>query len=128
MYVPYNPNPLSKNVDDCVIRALTKVLDCTWDEAFMAATIYAFIYKDLQNSNYVLGKLLRAKGFIKRPIPDTCPDCYTIAQFAHDNKEGAFVVGTGNHVVAVVDGDYYDSRDSGYEIPIFYWRRKYATV
>lgn len=37
---------------------------------------------------------------------------------------GRYIVGTGNHAVAVVDGDYYDSWDSGNEILSFFWRMK----
>jgi hypothetical protein len=37
---------------------------------------------------------------------------------------GTFVLGTGDHAVTVVDGDYYDSFDSGQMIPIVYYRKE----
>ena len=33
-----------------------------------------------------------------------------------------YLIGTGSHAVAVIDGDYYDSWDSGNEIPAYFWR------
>ena len=32
MYKYFNPNPKNNNANDCVIRALCKVLDKSWDE------------------------------------------------------------------------------------------------
>ena len=57
-------------------------------------------------------------------IPNTCPDCYTIADFCNDHPYGTYILATGTHVVAVIDGDYYDTWDSGNEIPIFYWQKE----
>ena len=39
-----------------------------------------------------------------------------------DNPEGVYVVGLDSHVVAVIDGIYIDTWDSGNEIPIYYWK------
>lgn len=71
--------------------------------------------------NAAFGAVLRQHGFERKIIPNTCPDCYTIKDFCRDNPEGVFVVGTGSHVVAVIDGDYIDSFDSGDLLAIFYW-------
>ena len=37
---------------------------------------------------------------------------------------GTYVLATNNHVVAVVDGNYYDTWDSGDETPIYVWRKE----
>lgn len=124
MYLYYNANPLGKNVDDCAIRALSLALHISWDEAFMATAIYAFMEKDMPRGNTVWGKVLRANGFRRYHIPDSCPDCYTIADFADDHPDGVFVVCTGTHVVTIIHGVYYDTSDCGNEVPIFYWRRE----
>ena len=46
-------------------------------------------------------------------------------QFSYDHPEGEYILGTGNHVVTVINGDYYDTWDSGNEIPIYYFERTY---
>ena len=79
---------------------------------------------DMPSANRVWGEYLRSLGFVRRTIPDNCPDCYTVRDFCRDNPIGEFILGTGEHVIAVVDGDYYDSWDSGREIPIYYFERQ----
>ena len=64
------------------------------------------------------------RGFTMHPLPNTCPRCYTVSRFAADHPYGKFLVKTPGHVIAVVDGDYYDSRDTGGEVPIYYWRKE----
>ena len=41
-----------------------------------------------------------------------------------EHSRGTYVVGTGTHAIAVVDGCYYDAWDSGNEIVLYYWKRK----
>ena len=127
MWEQYNPNPSRKSVGDCVIRALTKVLDISWEQAFIELAIQAFLMSDMPSSNSVWGALLKSKGFSKHVIPDSCPDCYTIKDFATDHS-GIYVACTGTHVVAVIDGVYFDSWDSGNEVPIFYWRKSHGRI
>lgn len=64
---------------------------------------------------------MRELGYRRETIPNTCPDCYSLREFCRDNPSGSFLVGTGDHVIAAVDGDYYDTWDSGDTIPIYYW-------
>lgn len=78
---------------------------------------------DWGNSNSVWDAYLREKGFIRAAIPNTCPECYTVEDFARENPKGLFVVATGSHAIAVADGDVYDSWDSTQEIPTYYYFR-----
>lgn len=124
MYKYYQPNPQQKKTDDCVIRALTKALDCDWDTASVYAMTQQIRDADIYVKNYVWGNLLLRNGYTKHSLPNTCPDCYTIKDFANDYRRGTYIVGTGDHVLAVIDGDYYDSFDSGEMIPILYYRKE----
>ena len=74
-------------------------------------------------SNDVWDSYLRGWGFIRRVIPNTCPDCYTVWDFCNDNPEGSYILAIGDHIVAVVSGNYYDSWDSGSEVPIYYYTK-----
>lgn len=123
-FIPYNPNPEKVLVGDCVVRAISKVLDQDWDDTYLGICIQGLIMKDMPSSNTVWGAYLRLRGFVKKAIPNTCPDCYTIREFAEENQNGAFVLGTGTHAVAVVNGDYYDTSDSGDEVPLYFWMKK----
>lgn len=78
---------------------------------------------DMPSSNSVWGAVLRQNGFYRHTIPNTCPDCYTINDFAADHPKGVYVVCTGNHVCTIRDGMVFDSWDSTQEIPQFYWAK-----
>ena len=127
MYIYYNPNPLGKQVGDCSIRAITKFLSMTWDEAYDSLCREGKRMADMPAGNAVWASLLKKNGCISAPIINTCPACYTIADFCADNPYGEFLLATGNHVVAVCDGNYYDSWDSGNEVPLFVWLKKGET-
>lgn len=123
-FVYYNPNPEREIVGDCVVRAVAKLTGESWDDVYLGLCTQGFVMKDLPNANHVWGAYLRTRGFVRMPVPNTCPDCYTVAEFCEDNQNGKFLLATGEHAVAVVDGDYYDTWDSGNEVPIYFWTRK----
>lgn len=123
-YSYYNPNPLRKQNGDCTVRAIAKALNKTWDSAYIDLASHGFFLKDMPSSNVVVNSYLHSKGFRRYAISNLCPDCYTIKDFANDHKNGTFIVGTGTHVVCVQNGRYYDSWQSGDEIPEYYWRKE----
>ena len=120
----FNPNPAGRNVGDCSIRAVSAALGVDWETAYAMIAKAGFNMNDVISSNSVWGAVLRMNGFYRHILPNTCPDCYTIEEFAEDHPKGTFVVGTGNHVVTVKNGEILDSWDSSMEIPIYYWSRK----
>ena len=117
----FNPNPVSRNVGDCAVRAVSAALDVDWETAFALISNNAYQMGDMPSSNAVFGSVLRQHGFKRHIIPNTCPDCYSIGQFAADHPNGIYVVGTGNHVVTVKNGWILDTWNSSNEIPVYYW-------
>lgn len=124
MYIHANPNPNGAYVEDCVIRAIAIATNRSWDETAIYLFLQAFIMKNMPSVNKVWGALLTSIGFRQYALPNTCPDCYTIRDFCIDNPDGIFILATGSHVVAVINGDYYDAWDSGDELPTSVWRRE----
>lgn len=123
-YKYYNPNPVNNDTGDCVVRAISKALNQTWDEIYWDLCDQGYLMGDWGDSNRVWDTYLRENGFIRKVIPNTCPHCYTVEDFCHDNPYGIFILATGNHVVAVIDGIAYDSWNSLREVPIFYYVRQ----
>ena len=124
MWVNYNPNPIAARVIDCSIRALCKVTGKDWQDVYLEVAMLGFQMCDMPSSNAVWGAFLRKHGWRRYAIPNECPDCYTIRQFCIDHPRGKYVVCPSGHVVAVCDGDYYDTWDSGREVPMFYWSKE----
>lgn len=124
MFRYYNSNPVGRNrVGDCGIRALSKALGMSWDEAFDILSYNAKQMGDMMDSKVVMTATLRQFGFIKEMLPHTCPDCLTVREFCQENPVGTYILGTQSHIVTAVDGDYFDIWDSGDEIVDCFWTR-----
>ena len=123
-FVYYNPNPQNKLVGDCVIRAIAKLTGKDWEDAYMDVVLQGFRMHDMPSANHVWGSYLIESGYTKNVLPDTCPECYTVDAFTRDHPTGSFLLAMGTHVVAVENGDYYDTWDSGTEIPIYYFEKR----
>lgn len=121
MWIEYQPNPTGRAVGDCAVRAISKALDVDWETAFSMLAGAGFRMGDMPNSNAVIAAVLRQNGFYRKAVQNTCPDCYTAADFCEDHPEGVFVLGFGTHIATVEDGDIFDAWDSSQEIPLYYW-------
>ena len=124
MFVEWNENPTGRRVGDCAVRAVAKALGISWERAYAMLALNGFLMGDMPSSNSVWGALLRQNGFKARTLPDSCPECYTAADFATDHPDGVYVLGFGNHVATIVDGDIYDAWDSSDEIPQYVWYKE----
>lgn len=124
MWVEYNPNPAQARAGDCAVRAIAKALNIDWESAYAKVAVNGFLMGDVISSNAVWGSVLRQNGFTREIIPNSCPDCYTLADFSKDHPKGTFVVALPGHVAAVVDGNIYDSWDSSELVPLYYWREE----
>ena len=78
--------------------------------------------KNMPSVDVVWGTYLYSMGFRRGIIPDTCPLCYTVRDFSEDNPKGTYILATNSHVIAVVNGNYFDAWDSGDEVPTTVWR------
>ena len=123
-YVMENPNPSGSYVGDCVVRAISLANHEDWKVTFIGLCVQGYEMCDMPSSNKVWGEYLKRKGYHRFIIPDTCPECYTVKRFSEDHPTGTYILGTGTHVVAVINGNYIDSWNSGDEIPIYYWYKE----
>lgn len=121
-YKYFNNNPNLNITEDCAVRAISKVLNISWDDAFDLLTRVAKNMGVMPSSKDATAAVLRMNGFYRETFPD-CYKCYTVRDFAERNPVGKYVLDTGSHVVAVVDGDWYDMWDSHDETVYFFWTR-----
>jgi hypothetical protein len=52
------------------------------------------------------------------------PNCLTVREFAERYDNGRYLLFVGGHVVAVIEGKYYDTWDSGDKIVIYYFQKE----
>lgn len=124
MWEKYNPNPVKgQRVGDCTVRAISKATGQDWETTYAGLTAYGFMLCDMPNANWVWGAYLEDKGFYQSIIDRHGQRIYTVEDFCKDNPKGIYILAIDSHVVCVIDGIYYDSWDSGKEIPIYVWRR-----
>ena len=124
MFIKENLNPQKKNVGDCVIRAISTLLNQGWDTTFLGLTVQAFIDADMPSSDSVWNNYLIYKGYERQVIPSVCPNCITVREFAKNNPHGRYLLFVGGHVVAVVEGDYIDTWDSGDKVVIYFFQKR----
>lgn len=130
MWTPTNLNPRydkynrQKRAGDCTIRAIALVTGQTWESTYVAVAFQGFKDGEMPSGNATWGNYLESIGFTFHRLRDTCPSCYTVHDFAIDNPYGTFVLGTGDHAVAVIDGIVYDMWDSRNETPIYFYSKE----
>lgn len=124
MYVFFNNNPKGLKIGDCVVRAISAALNQPWERTYIDLCIEGFMFSDMPNSNAIWASYLRSKGFKRSVIPDTCPDCYTLSQFAREHPEGTYIVCTGSHVACIKNGRLLDTWDSSGETVAYYFTKE----
>ena len=119
----FNENPDGKNVGDCTVRAISTVLDQSWEETYTELCMQGFLMRDMPSSNAVWGAYLRSKSFKRCIIPEADTEGYTVADFCRDYPTGTYLLALSGHVVAVKNGEYFDTFDSGGETPLYSWEK-----
>ena len=124
MWIEFNNNPAGRRVGDCAVRAVSVALDIDWETAYSMIAAAGYAMGDMPSADHVWGAVLRQNGFYREAVPNTCPDCYTAADFCEDHPQGVYVLGFGGHAATVKDGNLYDSWNSENEVPVYFWHRK----
>jgi hypothetical protein len=120
----YNANPRHKRVGDCTVRAISTVLDEDWEKVYVDLFVQGLKMHDMMSSNAVWGAYLFERGFRRSMLPCDQYLCMTIKDFCRKFPVGRYLVCPQNHIVAVIDGQYFDTWDSGDEVINFYWKKE----
>lgn len=124
-YRRFNPNPAARNVGDCTVRAISKATGQGWGNTYLALCVQGYLDGDMPSANATWGSYLKKLGYRRHIVPDTCHDCFTVADFARENPHGTYILALSGHVVCVEDGDYFDAWDSGNEPVLYFWEKEY---
>lgn len=121
MFIQFNGNPCGKTTGDCVIRAISIVENKPWRSVYLSLCVEGYEKCTFGDDNQTWEKYLESLGYRRFDIPET--KGYKLSDFANSHKEGKFIVGTGSHAVAVVNGDIIDAWDSSEEKPVYYFSK-----
>lgn len=125
-YKYYQPNSkdLKDKYGDCVIRALTKVTGKEWLQVFEELVPIAKDFQCMPNGKPCYEAYLKQNGFTYQGVSNAKGTKRpTVDRFAKDHPQGVYFLRVANHCVAVVDGIYYDTWDSGTKSLYGYWSK-----
>lgn len=128
-YKYYQPNDkdLKDEYGDCTIRAISKIYDCDWLDAFSIQLEYCLEYQIANIFSAplrVVKEIMIKMGFEYYSCPaQKGKPRMTVNNFAKMHKQGRYILNLANHIVAVVDGYYYDTWDSGYKCVYGYYKK-----
>ncbi|MBQ2173825.1 MAG: hypothetical protein II453_01745 [Alphaproteobacteria bacterium] len=100
---------------------MAKVLNQPWRRTYIELAVYGYAIADLPSADAVWNVYLLDKGLKKYVLPSDCPNCMTVREFSERYKEGRYLLYVGEHVTACINGDYYDTWDSGDRIVIYFF-------
>lgn len=118
VYFQPNDKDLKDKYGDCTIRALCKALNCTCLEAF--DKVLPFMRKSQCLWNSAPQKLVKEwfeqLGFVYHGVSNKSGSKRpTVEDFAKNHPNGTYIVKVAHHQVAVVNGKYYDTWNSGWK-------------
>lgn len=118
-YKYYQPNKLDLKDEygDCTIRAMCKIFEKEWAEVFEMLIPLIRKYQIMpnymfyaKNSDKIAEDIGLVRGVISVKRGKRRP---TVAEFAKTHPTGKYIAKVAHHVVAVVDGCYFDTWDCG---------------
>lgn len=113
----------NKIADDCAIRAIMKLTGKTWVEIYDELCDIGRNKKRMPNEWKVIEIWLRNHGYVKYTYGKIIKGDikWKVSEFAENNQEGKYILNLAHHVVACIDGYYYDSWDPGdYKVLTYY--------
>ena len=109
MWKYHNSNPKKREVNDCVIRAISKAEDRSWDEVYSELSTLA------QSQKILLDDMRFVEPYLDGKYERICYKCngcrMTVGEFIDKNQEGTYLVTMQGHITCVKNGILYDTWD-----------------
>ncbi len=119
----FQPNPLGNETGDCTIRAYCAAESMEWDEAYEMATKYGKDLALMFNEKKVIDKIVEGHfGYKKVKLKKN--EQMTVNEFCTLHDKGTYILNVPRHLVTVIDGEFWDSWDSGDKKVSSYYERE----
>lgn len=126
MFIKYDANGKTIKAGDCVIRALSKALNQSWEDIYRDLCEIGLKKHRMPNDRVVWGEYLKKKGWIKCSEPRNWDNTrMTVEAAVKYIKNKVLIINAGNlHVTCAIDGDVYDTWNCSKKTMHTYWIRK----
>ena len=109
MWRYYNSNPTKREVNDCVIRAISKAENKSWDEVYSELSTLA------QEQRILLDDMRFVEPYLDSKYERICYKCdgcrMTVSEFIERNPQGTYLVTMQGHITCVKNGTLFDTWD-----------------
>lgn len=105
MYQYYNANPQNRQIDDCVVRALSLLSGETWRDMYAELSYLA------KKEGYMIDNVEFVENYLDSKYKRECHYSKTLGEFVNEFPKGKYAVTMDNHITAVVDGIVLDTFD-----------------
>lgn len=124
-FVYQNRNPLKQECADSVVRALSHALDKDWLTVYSElCKLGAQLYR-MPNDKDCYTAYLMHHGFYRVGISHRKGARRpTVCSFAASHPHGIYILQIAHHLVAVKDGQFFDTVDHGEKCLYGYWMKQ----
>ena len=121
-FIKENKNPKTDRAGDCVIRALAKAENKSWEEIFQDLVKISLKKCRLPNEKKVYEQYLKDLGYTKYKMP-VKPNGkkYTVKEYFTKTNKKPIVVTTRKHMTCIIDNKLYDTWDCSNKVLSNYW-------
>ena len=98
--------------------------DREWLEVFKELVVKAAFFQCMPNEKTCYEAVLKDNRFVYHGVSNSKgAKRPTVNSFVESHKDGTYVLRTAHHIVAVKDGYFWDSWDSGSKCLYGYWEQ-----
>lgn len=106
MWIYYNCNPLKREVNDCVVRAISLAESKSWNYTYQKLSRLAKHEATLLDDTTFVEKYLNAR------YPTVCYRCngkrMMVADFLREHPKGTYLISMKSHITCAKEGCIYD--------------------
>ena len=120
-------NPKNWYINDSSVRAISKALDVSWEDAYNLLSNAGRKIYNVPTSKQALNEILIENGyeFVTLGKPQRGSSRPSVSKFIENHKSDIIVMNLADYFVTAIDGDIYDVSDKCLKSSVYsYWIKK----
>ena len=105
MWKYYNANTRGNFVNDCVVRAISKAEEKTWDKTYEELSDIA------QYEGILLDDVKFVENYLDKRYKRQCHYSKTVGEFIDEFHKGTYLITMPGHITCAINGVLYDTFD-----------------